>query len=137
VKIQVLFTEDRKQYYAKTQGVSQCRRFFRIFCAKQEIKSIEAVKECDYFIRVYGAFKSEINQLPNGIQEKIKATHGILMKNSSAYVYGIIISRAESGTLAEHVRELTVHDRYRLMLQYANSLSCLHNLGLVHNDINI
>ena len=53
--------------------------------------------------------------------------------------YGLVLEYADSGTLKnyleEHFNELEWDDKFRLALQLASAILCLHERDIIHHDL--
>src|ERR1051325_985693 len=53
--------------------------------------------------------------------------------------YFLVMEYAEGGTLHNYLEEnfssLNWQDKYRIALQLSNAIECLHEKGIVHNDL--
>ncbi|UZO27053.1 uncharacterized protein OCT59_019262 [Rhizophagus irregularis] len=62
------------------------------------------------------------------------------IKETQKKEYSLVIEYAENGTLREYLKEnfkyLTWNDKFNLAFQLVCAVSCLHNEGIVHRDLN-
>ena len=53
--------------------------------------------------------------------------------------YSLVLEYADSGTLmtylSEHSNELDWNDKYRLALQLASAVACIHECDIIHCDL--
>ena len=58
-------------------------------------------------------------------------------QNSPLSHYSLVMEYADSGTLQSYLKEnnLSWNDKFNIAYQLACAVTCLHNEGIVHNDL--
>ncbi|CAB4424108.1 unnamed protein product [Rhizophagus irregularis] len=92
---------------------------------KEILNEIEIQREVDFhpnILRFYGVSKLETSGLANQINK-----------------YLLILEYADGGSLYSYLKEkfneLEWNDKYRLALQLANAVECVHDEGIIHCDL--